>query len=200
MPAFGHFRGHRWVEHQPPGVERRVGHERLDHLLVVADAVGPPRVDHAVRIVGVVQGHPGHELRVHVLEIRQLRFVERQIDAGLDLALEIRGRRHDDVESAVAREQTGLQRFIGVEVGDMHLDAGLFLEIRQGVGRQIVRPDVQVQHPAGAGGAGRLGRGISAAGSLLGPRFAATTGTHQKRASKRKNRRPTKTEHQTHPL
>jgi hypothetical protein len=70
--------------------------------------------------------HLGHELRIHVLEVRQLRLIQGQIDAGFDLSLEIGGRGHDDVEAAAARQQLGLQGFIGVEVGDVHLDAVCF--------------------------------------------------------------------------
>jgi hypothetical protein len=127
--ALGDLRGHRRIEHQAPAVERRIRHQLLDHLLVVADAVGAPHVDDAVSIVRIVLRHLGHELRIHVLEVRQLRLVERQIDAGLDLTLEIGGRGHDDVEAAAAREQLGLQRLVGIEIGDVHLDAGLLLEV-----------------------------------------------------------------------
>jgi hypothetical protein len=106
-----------------------------------------------VSIVGVVHGDLRHELRVHVLEIRQLRLVEGEIHARLDLPLEIRCRGHHDVVSAAAREQLGLQGFVGVEVGDVHLDARLLLEIRQGVGREIIGPDVEIQDLAAVGGA-----------------------------------------------
>ena len=195
MPHLATFDGHRRIEHQAPAVERRIRHQRLDHLFVVADAVGAPHVDHAV---GIARDRAcatlRHELRIHVLQVRQLRFVERQIDAGLDLPLEVRGGGHHDVEAAAAREQLGLQRFVGVEVGDVHLDAGLLLEIRQGVRRQVVGPDVEIEDLAGAGGPGR-GAGIGA-----GRRLSAAASAQGQRAPKRQNRHPTNAEHHTLPL
>jgi hypothetical protein len=133
----------------------------LDHFFVVADAVGAPHVDHAVCVAGIVLGDARHQLGVHVLEIGELRFVERQVDARLDLPLEVRGRGHDHVETARAGEQLGLEGFVGVEIGDVDLDARLFLEVRQRVRREVIGPDVEVQNLAGiCAPVGRLDRPI----------------------------------------
>ena len=144
-PALGDLRGHRGIEHQPPAVERGIRHELLHHFLVVADAVGAPHVDHAVRVAGIVQGDALHQLGIHVLEIGELRLVERQVDARLDLPLEVGGGRHDHVEAARAGEELGLEGLVGVEIGGVDLDAGLLFEVRQGVRGEVVGPDVKVE-------------------------------------------------------
>jgi hypothetical protein len=159
----------RRIEHEPPAVERRIRHERLDHLGVVADAVGAPGVDHPVRIAGVVQGHLRHQFRVQVVQVRQPGLVQRQVDARLDLPLEVGRRGYDHVEAAVARQQLGLERLVGVEIGDVDLDSRLFLEVRERVRRKIIGPDVEIQHLCGIrpGGAFRLFPGrlmVAAAG------------------------------------
>ncbi len=78
--------------------------------------------------------------------------------AGLDLALQERGRRHHHVEAGVAGQQAGLEHVVGVEdvVGD--LDAGLLFEVLDGVFGDVVRPVVDVEDLLlGGSGARSLG-------------------------------------------
>jgi hypothetical protein len=77
-------------------------------------------------------------------EVRQLRFVELEEDAGLDLAgEEIRGRHHDIV-AGLAGEQLCLQGIVGVERVVADLDPGLFAELVKNGWRDIVRPVVEI--------------------------------------------------------
>jgi hypothetical protein len=67
------------VKYQAPTVERGIGLELFDQFFVVANAVGAPKVNDAVSILGILYGCFHLELRVHVLEIAQPRLIERQI-------------------------------------------------------------------------------------------------------------------------
>ena len=145
--AVGELRGILRIEDQLPAVDRRLGAQPLLDLgLVVADADGAPHVDHGMLVAGIVGLRLLHQRRVHVLEVRQLRLVERQVDARPDLPLqEVRGRHHD-VVAGVAGEQLRLQHLVRViDVVD-DLDARLRLELRHRVLGDIVRPVVDVQH------------------------------------------------------
>ena len=62
---------------------------------------------------------------IEVLQIRQLRLVQLLEHARLDLALQKRRRRHDDVVVRVPRQQLGLEHLVGVEHVVVDLDAGL---------------------------------------------------------------------------
>lgn len=61
------------------------------------------------------------------------------------------GRQHQ-VITAAAGEQFGLDGFQRVEVIGHHMNAGLLLEITQGVRGQVLAPDVQVDHRFGGVG------------------------------------------------
>ena len=56
----------------------------------------------------------------------------------------------DDVISAIAGEHLGVQRFIAIEIVVDDLDAGLALELLDGVRSDIVRPVVDVHLAIGA--------------------------------------------------
>src|SRR5262249_44124731 len=77
-------------------------------------------------------------------QIRQLRLVELLEHIGLDLPLQEIGGGHDDVVTGLARQEPRLQRLIGIEGVVDDLDAGLLAEILQDVGRDIVRPIVEI--------------------------------------------------------
>ncbi|CAM2145526.1 hypothetical protein PT2222_170138 [Paraburkholderia tropica] len=130
----------------------------MHFLCVVRDAVRAPRPRHAVLIAGVGVADHFHQMRVEIREIRQLRFIELLIHAGLDLPRHIRRRWHDHVVTGTAGEQFGLQRVVAVVAVVTHLDAGLLLERGHRVLRNIVGPvvdvDLCVVRDGGLGGDG----------------------------------------------
>ena len=141
------------LEHHVPAVDRGIGAEALMHCLdVVADAGGPPHVIDGVLIAGIVDGEPLGDLGPDINEVRQLALVELLKYAGLDLAFEEIGGRHDDVVTGLAGEQLGFQRLIGVKGVILHLDAGRLAEILQHLRVDIVRPVVDIDHALLRGG------------------------------------------------
>ncbi len=97
------------VEHQMPAVQRGVLHRLGDLLGVVADTRRTPHVEHGVVVVRVVHGEPGFDVRIHVLQVRQLALVELLVHAGLDLALVRGGGGHDHVVAGITRGQLGVR-------------------------------------------------------------------------------------------
>ncbi len=94
------------------------------------------------------------EARVDVHEMRKRAAIER---AQLALAQQhlhrvVRGT--DDVVGEVARLQLGEQRLVRVVEVDVHAHAVAALEFLQRLGRDVARPDVQVQHLVAGGGPG----------------------------------------------
>src|SRR6185437_157458 len=79
--------------------------------------------------------------------------------AGADLELEERGRRHDDIEARVAREELRLQHLVLVVNVVVDLDAVLLLEVLQYLRVDVVRPVVDIDDfVAGARAAGEQRR------------------------------------------
>ena len=140
------------VEDQLPAVDGRVFHRLVDLLDVVANARGAPHVQHRVVVVRIVHGEAGLDVRIHVLQVRQLALVELLVDAGLDLALVGRGRGHHDVVARIARGELRFDLFVAAVVGDGDLDAGLLFEVRDGVFGEVVVPDEEVQDLLFSGG------------------------------------------------
>ncbi len=138
--------GIRGVEDQAPTIQRcvrqRVGH----HFRVVADAVGSPRIHDTVRVTGVIERDPGHDGGVEIDEVGKLCLVEGQIGAAANLPLKEGSRRKDDIESAVSRQHPSFQRLIGIEIRDADLDTRHLFERCNGVGRQIVGPNVEIEN------------------------------------------------------
>ena len=89
---------------------------------------------------------PGHQCRVEIGEIWELFLVEGQVGAAANLPLKVGRRRNDDIEAAISRQHPSFQRLVGVEIRDVDLDAGEFFERRNGVGAQIIGPDVEVEN------------------------------------------------------
>ena len=80
----------------------------------------------------------------HVGEVGQLRLVELLEDAGLDLARQEVGGRHDDVVAAAAGEQLGLEDLVGIEDVVDDLDAGFLGEVLDDRLVDVVGPVVDV--------------------------------------------------------
>ena len=111
------------------------------------------------------------DLGVQVLQVGELRPVELLEDAGLDLPLEKRRRRHDDVVARAPGQQLGLQDLVGVEDVVLDRNAGLFLEVLDDGRVDVVRPVVDVEHLLGVGlDGGRSGCGGLSRGSRRSPR------------------------------
>ncbi len=99
-----------------------------------------------MRIAGVGDRGERQQARIEVLQIGQLRLVEREIGARRDLARHVGARRRNhDVIAGMAGEQLGFEHLVAVidVVGDG--DPGLLLEIGDRVGGDVVRPVVDVE-------------------------------------------------------
>ena len=145
-PALGQFGGELRIEDQAPAIERNVWQHPRHHLFVIRNAVRSPGVHDCMGVPRVIERHPGHYCGVEIGEIGKLFLVEGQIRAAANLALQEGRRRNDDIKSAIPRQHPGFQRLIGVEIRDADLDVREFFEGCNGVGRHIIRPDVQVEN------------------------------------------------------
>ncbi len=111
-----------------------------------------------VGVAGVEFRLDREDAGIEILPVRQLRFIERQVHARLDLAAEEIGGCTDHVVTRVARQQAGLHRLLGIiDVVD-DLDTGELLELRNGVRADEVGPVVHVQ-PLLFGPRGQAGSG-----------------------------------------
>ena len=138
--------GHdRRIEHHLQRIERRVGHALLDGRDVVADAGGAPHPGDGVGVAGIVLGERRHDVGIEIAEILELGLVDRQEQAGGELAHEERrGGRHHDVVARAAGLELGVEDLVGIVGRVVDLDAGVLLEILElGLG-DIVRPVVDV--------------------------------------------------------
>ncbi|MNL52967.1 hypothetical protein D3C87_1761820 [compost metagenome] len=97
-------------------------------------------------VVGVLRGGGGHDGGIEIAQIGQLGLVEFEDQASLDLALEEIARGHDDVIARIAGQQLGIDDLVIVIDVVIDLDAGLRLEIGDGVLGDIVGPVVDVEH------------------------------------------------------
>ena len=89
-------------------------------------------------VVRIVDGDPFHHVRVEVLQIRQLGFVELLENARGDLALQERGRGHDNVIVRMTGQHLGFEDLVRIEHIVVDLDAGLLREVRQHGGVDVV--------------------------------------------------------------
>ena len=100
-------------------------------------------------VTGIRFGDLGHQVRIEVLQVRDLRPVELAVEAGFDLPGEIGpGRRHDDVVTAVAGKKLRFEHVAAVVDVVPRLDPrgrGEILECRLA---DVVRPVVDVQDVA----------------------------------------------------
>ena len=135
------------VEQQREAVAwRHIAQRALDQREVEADAGDAPQIGHAMRVARIGGRGKSEELRIEVLQIGQSALVEGMIGAGPDLARHERaGRRHDDVVARMAGEQFGLEHLVAVIDVVGNADAGLFLEIGDRVGGDVIRPVVNMQ-------------------------------------------------------
>jgi hypothetical protein len=148
------------VENNRPAIDRNVAKRGLDLVHVVADPGRAPHVVDGIFIAGIVFAETLHDVGPHVGEVRQLGLVELLEDACLDLAGEERPGRHHDVIARTAREQLGLQHFIGVEDVIDDLDTGFLGEVLEDGIVDVVGPVVDVDHALlGTRGAGRKKHG-----------------------------------------
>jgi hypothetical protein len=98
-------------------------------------------------IAGGVRGDPPLDLRPHIFQVGQPRFVEGEEDPGLDLPFEEIGAGDDDVIAGLAGEQLGFQRVVGIKHVIADLDAGLAGEVFQYLRIDVIRPVVDVDDP-----------------------------------------------------
>ena len=146
----GEFLGVLRVEQQRPGIQRSVIAEHGTGLGgVQADAIGAPQVRHRVFVAGVARGQVFHDGRVEIDQIRQLGLVQLQVGAGTHLLGQVMVGRHHHVIAALAGSQLAIEGFIGIENVIHHLDAGLLLELGDGVRRNVVGPVVDLDHTVG---------------------------------------------------
>jgi len=82
---------------------------------------------------------------VEVPQVAELRLVELLMHVRLDLAVQERGGRGDQVVAGVARQQLGLEHLVRIEDVVVDLDAGFLGELGDDVGRDVVGPVVDVQ-------------------------------------------------------
>ncbi len=134
------------VKHQGPAVRRGVGAEPLfDHRHIIGHAGGAPHIDSTgIADTDLVVGEVLH-LHVLLAVVAELCQVEILIGARLAAARQKIARRHDDVIARGAGQHLGLENLVRVVhvIGD--LDAGLRLEIGDGVLGDIVRPVIDIQ-------------------------------------------------------
>lgn len=104
-------------------------------------------------MVGVQFLQARHDHRVEPIQARQSGLVQGQIEPGLDLARAegARGGEHH-VIAAAADEQLGLQHVVSVIEVEDRANPGAFLELRQGVRRNVVVPVVKVHRLFGLDG------------------------------------------------
>ena len=97
-------------------------------------------------VTGVGDCGEREEARVEVLEVGQLRFVEREIGARHDLARHEGARGgHHDVKAGMPGEELGLEHLVAVVDVVGNGDSGFLLEIRDRVGGDVIRPIVDVE-------------------------------------------------------
>src|SRR5918998_1798234 len=136
------------VEHRDLALELRVPHRvptvyLPDLVLVVEDASGAPLVGHAVLVVGVVGEPP--EVLPDVLEVGDLRLVERLDDVALDHDRDHVVRRHDNVVARGPGLELAQKVLVGGEEVLRNLYAGLLLEAGDRALGHVLRPVVEGQ-------------------------------------------------------
>ena len=109
------------------------------------------------RIVG---GLDRKHVRIEVLPVRKLRFVQGLVDSRLDLPAEVVRRSAHDVVARAAGEQPRLHGLLGVVDVVDHFDAGELLEFRDRLRADEIAPIVDVETlflrgPGGRGGGQR---------------------------------------------
>jgi len=94
----------------------------------------------------VIECDPRHQCRVEIRKIGELLLVERQICAAANFPLEIGSHGSDHIKPASARQHPRFERLVGVEIRDVDLNARQLFEGRDGVGRQEIRPDEEIEN------------------------------------------------------
>ncbi|CRQ99431.1 hypothetical protein PAERUG_P45_London_17_VIM_2_12_12_02975 [Pseudomonas aeruginosa] len=161
------------LEHQVPGVQRRiVAEHRADLVEVVGDAVGAPHVGHHVAVAGVLAGEHLEQGRVEVLPVRQLALVQRLEHLGLQVVRQEAVAGHHQVVAGMPGQQLGLEHLVAVVDVVLRRDAGLRLEVLQGVRGDVVEPVVDPYFRRGLDQPG--GNGQREAGQQLASRLHAS--------------------------
>jgi hypothetical protein len=101
-----------------------------------------------------MSGLDREDSRIEILPVRQLGSVERNVDPGFDFPPEVLGRSNHHIVAGTAGQQPGVHGFLGIVdvVGDF--DAGLLLELGDGVASDEIGPVIDEQ-PLVLGGGGR---------------------------------------------
>ncbi|MNE16736.1 hypothetical protein D3C80_1096890 [compost metagenome] len=143
--AFAEFRQVLFLEHQVPGIHRRLVTQQRAHFVdVVADTVGAPQVGYGVLVARIVVGQFRQQFGVHVLEVRHLRTGQGGEGAGLDQRGQTEVAGHHHVVAAAAGEQLAFEHFGAVEGVVDRCNPGVTLEVLQGGGADVVVPVVHV--------------------------------------------------------
>ncbi len=151
------------LEHQVPGVHRRIVAEHGPDLVeVVGDAVGAPHVGHHVVVARVLALQHLEQGGVEVLPVRQLALVQRLEHPGLQVVGQEAVAGHHQVIARMAGQQLGLQYLVAVVDVVLRRDAGLRLEVLQGVRADVVEPVVDAHFRRGAGPAPAVTRAAAA--------------------------------------
>ena len=138
-----------------PAVESGLPEPLLNPLHIDADAGRAPHVVDGVRVAGIEQLQTPHDLRPHMLQVRQLGLVELAEDAGGDQPLQERPGRHDDVVARLSGQELGFDDLVVVVGVVDHPDAGLLGEILEHLRVDIVRPVIDIDRALLRGGAGQ---------------------------------------------
>ena len=140
--------GVRRVEDQIPGVVRHFhaaqGFGNLD--LVDANGGEAPRPGNQVGVAGVDRLELGHEGRIQIDRVGNLRPVKLQKQTCFDLRLGECGPWHHDVIASIANDQFGLKCLVAFKRLVIDFDAGFFFEIGHHIFGDVIRPVVDVQN------------------------------------------------------
>ena len=104
-----------------------------------------PQIGDRELVARVLQRDALEHFRIHLGQVGDLRLVQRQEHARLDLPAQETQRRHHQVIAAGTGQQLGLHHLVAVKYVVGHLDAGFLLEIGNGVLCNVVGPVVDIQ-------------------------------------------------------
>jgi len=158
--AIGEFRRDLGVEDDAPAVDDVIRAHPVGHCRgVVADAGGAPHVDDGVLVARIEGSSQLHQMRVHVDQVGQQVAVQRLIDTGRDLPLQIVAGRHHHVKARRPGQHPRLERVVRIIDVVVDLDAGRLGELRQAFLGDVVRPVVDVHDLLGIGQTAARGDG-----------------------------------------
>jgi len=139
------FLGDLGLEEHVEAIDRCLGQALVDQLGVVGNARRQPHVGNEILVLRVVLGDKLQQVLVEIAVVLERCDIDRLQCAGLDQALADRGAREGDVETAAAGKQPGFEHFKGIVEVHPSFNAGLRLEVRNGVFGEVVGEIVDEQ-------------------------------------------------------